>query len=62
MEYWEKIKPCREKMKACWAKVRAKLCKKKVESDELSVIDEESESESESEQETARPQSDLHRD
>ena len=49
-------------MKACWAKVRTKLCKKKDESDELSVIDEESDSESESELETARPQSDLRRD
>ena len=49
-------------MKACWARVRAKLCKKKDESDELSVIDEESESESESEQETVRPLSDLRRD
>ena len=62
LEYWEKMKPCREKMKACWAKVRTKLCKKQDESDELSVIDEESDSESESELETARPQSDLRRD
>ena len=49
-------------MKACWAKVRAKLCKKKDQSDKLSVIDEESESESETEQETMRPLSDLCRD